>query len=317
MSNEKHTIKAAIQRIAAQGHINWKTNRLRNVGQTYGYVDKIHYDEDGNLTGLIDVKEFAIQTYETQEEAEEANAKEVALHKNVRLSALDGNTEGYLVVPKLHSEVTIGLDADGVTEYVIMMSHIDILQLDSHEKVFIGVREREPYDVHDDKDVNDLDFTNNKAWTEYTKGAMKTTVVNGSEDKRASIQHITIDSIHQSTENSSQDLDTNHIALTHKDASIALDGSKSKIAKGSSSVIVEDGTVYVGSKSAEDAVLGNALASVLSELITLLETMLTPTSIGPQATTNMAAFKALKTKIQSYSAAHNGFLTPKVKIQKN
>ena len=110
----------------------------------------------------------------------------------------------------------------------------------------------------------------------------------------------------------------NDIVLEHDKANMTLDNSQAKLEMGKSSVTVEDGTTYVGSTSGtDDAVLGQQLATILSDLVGYLGQMMTPTMMGPQPPANvLASFISLKAKIQSFASSHSGFLTKKVQIQK-
>jgi hypothetical protein len=100
--------------------------------------------------------------------------------------------------------------------------------------------------------------------------------------------------------------------------SITSTGDATEIAQGNSKVNVTDGVVYVGdTQNTDNAVLGQQLASILSDLMGYLGQMMTPTMMGPQAPANVLAnFIALKAKIQTFASAQNGFLTQKVLIQK-
>lgn len=322
MSNRNNdTIRRAIQRIALQGHINSETGVWRDSARKTGYVALIHDDESDELFGTIDVQEF-----DTQGFVQEENGVRYGYHEGVFISSIQKNKEGYLIIPKLYSEVTIAMDPESRTEYVVMFSHVDLIQLDSHEKVTVGVREREEFDDDEEgDDINDLKMTGIDATTEFTKDLVKTVVHTQKDKAEAAATQIIgkdpddgLEIKHDVGGKSTQTITTDDIVLEHDKASMTLDNSQAKLEMGKSSVTVEDGTTYVGSKSnVDDAVLGQQLASILSELVGYLGQEMTPTMIGPQPPANvLASFISLKTKIQQFASQHSGFLTKNVQIQK-
>ena len=324
MSNRKNdTIRAAIQRIAEQGRVSRITGEAIGSGgsRITGFVKKIHDDESDELFGTIDVQEFYTPSFSQDE-----NDVEAGLHEGVYLSAIQNNQEGFLIIPKLYSEVTIAQDTQSQTEFVVMYSHVDIIQLDSHEKVSVGVREREDFDDDEEgDDISELKLTGIKTNTTYTKDSVTTEVQADKDGKQTASQIIGKDNggtvlIKQvvGDDKSSQTMTEDDIVLEHSKGKVILDDSQSRMEQGQSSVTVEDGTVYVGSKSGtDDAVLGQQLASILSELVGYLGQAMTPTMMGPQPPANvLGSFMSLKAKIQSFASAHSGFLTKKVQIQK-
>ena len=207
-----------------------------------------------------------------------------------------------------------------------MFSHVDLIQLDSHEKIMVGVREREEYkpDDEDAPDIHELELTGIQTTTEYTKDLAKTIAVTDENAEHVATQVIGNDPDdgleikHDVSGKSTSTMTEDDIVLEHDKANVTLDGSQAKMEMGKSAVIAEDGTVYVGSKSGtDDAVLGQQLATILSDLVGYLGQMMTPTMMGPQPPANvLASFIALKAKIQSFASSHSGFLTKKVQIQK-
>lgn len=313
-SNER--IKAAIQQIALRGHIDAHSGAWRGSERITGYVAKIHDDEKDALFGTIDVQEFDTPSF-----VQEDNGVKYGYHEGVYLSALQENKEGYLIVPKLYSEVTIAMDPKSHTEYVVMFSHVDLIQMDSHEKIRIGVREREEFDDNEDgDDINELKLTGIASNIEFEKDSIIHTVVADKDSKNTAVLVMNGDGIKQTAgdNKSSQTITQDDIVLEHDKAAITLDDSQVQAKMGNSSVTVEDGTVYVGdNKNTDDAVLGQQLASILSDLVGYLGQMMTPTMMGPQPPANVLAnFIALKTKIQTFASSHSGFLTKKVQIQK-
>lgn len=317
MSNRNNDlIKKAIQRIALQGHVDPSSGVWHDSARITGYVAKIHDDESDELFGTVDVQE-----YNTRSFIQEENDVKFGYHEGVYLSALQNNKEGYLIIPKLYSEVTIALDPESRKEYVVMFSHVDLIQLDSHEQIRIGVREREEFDNDEDgDDIDELKLTGVSTNIELEKDSITTTVVADKDAKNTVTQVMDAEGLKQTIgeDKSSQTMTQKEIVLEHDKANMTLDDSQAKIEIGKSAVIAEDGTVYVGSKSGtDDAVLGQQLASILSELVGYLGQMMTPTMMGPQPPANvLGSFISLKAKIQSFASSHSGFLTQKVQIQK-
>lgn len=303
----------AIQEIARHGMMDSKTGAVHGTERIVGYVAKIH--EDGELAGTVDVQEFIEYMHQ-----DDIDAK-VGYHEGVFLTAMQNNT-GLLIKPKLYSEVVIVMDPATNREYVSLFSHVDVIQLDSHDTVTVGVQEREEFQPDDEEgdDIDELKPTGVFTKTEYTKDSIKSTVTADKDGKNTVYQEMTGEGLKQvvGDDKSSQTMTQDEIVLKHDKATLTLDDSQAKLEMGNSSVTVEDGTTYVGSKSGtDDAVLGQQLASILSDLVGYLGQMMTPTMMGPQPPANVLAnFIALKTKIQTFASSHSGFLTQKVQIQK-
>ncbi len=317
-SNEM--IREAIRAIALKGVVNSQTGAVRGTSKVTGYVAKIHSDESDELFGTIDVQEYADWSI-----AESDDAK-IGYHEGVLLTAIQKDNQGYIIIPKLYSDVLVSKDPETNNEYVTMFSHVDLIQLDSHEKIMVGVREREEYkpDDEDAPDIHELELTGIQTTTEYTKDLAKTIAVTDENAEHVATQVIGNDPDdgleikHDVSGKSTSTMTEDDIVLEHDKANVTLDGSQAKMEMGKSAVIAEDGTVYVGSKSGtDDAVLGQQLATILSDLVGYLGQMMTPTMMGPQPPANvLASFIALKAKIQSFASSHSGFLTKKVQIQK-
>lgn len=307
-------IREAIRRIALHGVVNRQTGGVYGAGKTVGYVAKIH--TDGDLAGTVDVQEY------TQSAVDEDGDMQIGYHEGVYLSAIQDNAKGMVVIPKLYSDVVIAEDTDSGHEYVIMFSHVDVIQLDSHETIRVGVKEREPFDENDEDspDVDELEETGVFSNTTYKKDSV-VTEIQGKKDDASSHVVQTIDSTQISQvvgDNATQVLtDGKGHHIVHDKAKLELGDDESTVEHGGSKVKVVDGTVYVGSDSGtDDAVLGSVLADVLMDLLNYLSQVKTTTQLGPQPFLNMAQFIAMKTKIQSYKEAHSGFLTQKVQIEK-
>lgn len=319
MSKQKHTdlssnqiIRETIQKISRHGLFNPANNTLRGTERIAGWVAKIH--TEGDLAGTIDVQEFATSSINSSDDVK------IGYHEGVQLSAIQDNSKGLLIVPKLHSEVVIVRDPVTYTEYVSMFSHVDVIQLDSHDTIIVGVREREEFDdgSEDSPDIQDLEETGVFSKTTYLKDSI-TTEVQG-EDESNHTKHL-MDSEKVETvvgdDKSSMMMDQEKIHLKHNKAETILDEEQHTSKFGGSMVKIEDGTVFLGSDSStDDAVLGVELATILSELVGYLGQIMTPTMMGPQPPVNMASFISLKAKIDAFKSSHSGFLTKKVQVQK-
>lgn len=317
-SNEM--IREAIRAIALKGVVNRQTGTVRGTSKVTGFVAKVHTDESDELFGTIDVQEYPDWSLTESEDAP------VGYHEGVLLTAIQNDMQGYIIIPKLHSDVLVSKDPETGNEYVTMFSHVDLIQLDSHEKISIGVREREEYKPDDENapDIHELELTGVESKTEYEKDYVKTVVIADENGEHTVTQVLGNDpdddlEIKQDVSGKSTlTMTEDDIVVEHDKAKMTLDNSQAKLEMGQSSVTVEDGTTYVGNKSGtDDAVLGQQLATILSDLVGYLGQMMTPTMMGPQPPANvLGSFIALKAKIQSFASSHSGFLTNKVQIQK-
>ncbi len=310
-SGSNATIREAIQRIALHGIAN-KEGKLYDVGQIVGYVKAIHLD--GDYAGTIDVQEYVGSVIEA------TSNPDYGLHENVYLSAIQDSTKGYVIIPKLYSDVTIVRDPDTSKEYVTMFSHVDLIQLDSHDKVIIEVKEREDFDPNDENgpDVEELEETGVYSKTTYEKDKITTEVTDGDSNTMTEVIDTEKKKVTAGDDNSTSEINKDKIEFVHGDAKITLDDNKVIVEFGGSKVQVEDGTVHLGSTSGtDDAVLGGELADVLSDIVGYLSQAQTATMMGPQPlATQLPNFIAMKAKIASWKAAHSGFLTNKVKVQR-
>ena len=302
----------AIRSIALKGVVKSSTGAIRGNGRTAGYVAKIH--ADGELAGTIDVQEYIMTA------VEETENDKMGYHEGVLLSALQDNSKGYIIIPKLYSEVIIATDAETQNEYVVMFSHVDTIQLDSHETISMGVKEREEFKVDDDNapDIDELAETGVKTNTTYTKNTIVSEVQDESNaDHTKQVMDGKKISQIVGDDKSTVTLTQADIKAKHSQGELLINDSESTVTQGNSEVKVTNGVVYVGSHSGvDDAVLGCALADVLDGLLGALQTVSTNTALGPQPFINLPQFVSIKSRIIGYKAAHSGFLTPKVQIQK-
>lgn len=320
MSKNKHpdlssnqTIREAIQKIAWKGMVNRDTGAIKGTAKVTGYVAKIN--TDGDLAGTIDVQEYVTLAVEETEETK------MGYHEGVLLSAIQDNSKGYVIVPKMYSEVIVSQDPDTGQEYVSMFSHVDMIQMDSHESITIEVKEREEFDESDEEapDVDELEETGVMSKTTYLKDSI-VTEVHKEKDTHISKTTLTGESVTTTVndEQTSFEMDKDKIHFKRENAETTIKTDKIEEKVGSSSVTIEDGKVHLGSTSGTDnAVLGKELATILSDLCGFLGQMMTPTMMGPQPPANMMGnFISLKAKIDAYKASQSGFLTQKVMVQK-
>ena len=133
-----------------------------------GYVCNVHGQDDENekLRGTIDVQEYE---YEQGEDKYEGAGH----HQGVLCSAIQNNKSGYYIMPMMYSDVVIVQDPVTMEEYVLMCSHVDVIQLQSHQSIKVGVVETEEFKEDDDDDegadYDELEETGNVAYTEYDK----------------------------------------------------------------------------------------------------------------------------------------------------
>ena len=295
----------AVRRIALHGVVNPKTNTVYNTGTITGYVAKIHVDDD--LAGTIDVQEFLDLSDDPEEDVD------IGYHEGVMISAIQNSGSGMVIVPKLYSEVTIATDPVTLKEYVVMFSHVDIIQLDAHEKVVVGVTEREEFDIDNDDapDIEDLKATGVFSKTTYLRNSIVSEVKGeDSGDHTKIIQNDENVEINIGDSESVIRANQNEIDMYSGNSGLHLDDDEAVIENRSSVVSMSNGITYVGSKSnTSSGVLYEELANILQNLLNYIAQMKTTTQLGPQPPLNVASFLALKSQIANFRSLH-------VKIQK-
>lgn len=310
--SSNQAIREAIRRIAWRNMINRDTGAVKGTAKITGYVAKIN--TEGDLAGTVDVQEYVNLA------VKEENGVKIGYHEGVLLSAIQDNSNGYVVIPKRYSEVIVSQDPDTGAEYVSMFSHVDMIQLDSHESVVVEVKEREKFDDSDEEspDIHELEETGVMSKTTYLKDSI-TSEVHNEKDAHISEVQLAGDNLSISIDDKATSLEVNKdkIYVKRENAETTIQSDKIIDKVGGSSVTVEDGTVHLGSTSGTDnAVLGKELASVLSDFLGYMGQMMTTTMLGPQAPLNIASFIALKAKVDAYKSSGSGFLTKKVMVQK-
>lgn len=298
-----------------------------------GYVCGVHGqdDEDESLRGTIDVQEFNCMQ-ELYEDYDEETP--IGYHEGVYVSAIQNNQSGFLIMPQMFSEVTIVQDPHTRKEYVIAFSHVDIIQLDSHQSVKVGVTETKDFDEDDDEspDFDELELTGKAVHTEYTPDKLieSATINNNGEggeveakegnyrrevtnkDTRTNIsdsfeeyadaKHKTVKvgntTISIDGENGSVQLNINGTTLSidKKGEKVAIGGSDS------SQISVDSGGNVVLGQGADYAVTWTQLNSVLSNLCSLLSSALVATQLGPQPLSTAGAIGSLPGQFQSFKS---------------
>ena len=277
-------IKEAIRRIALGRSIDrvdmspGGTGGVGTARMIHGYVAKIHDDpsdeEFADYGGTIDVGEFPDETASTSH----------IIHKGVLLSGVKDNSGGFLIIPTLFSDVTIVSDAGTKFMYVLNYSHADVIQINAHTEVSIGVTETEELDPqsNDSPDYDELEPTGNETKTTYTSAAIDT-VAKDDGGKEASI--------HVDPESISHQVDKSEINQT-------ADKIEQKV--GGMAVTVSEQKTTIGAEDAtEPLVLGQQLAMLLQEFFTECSMIMTPTLMGTMPPVNAPNFASYISKIQN------------------
>lgn len=304
-----HDISEAIRKIALKGIADPNQGFVYGSRRITGYVAKVNDD----LT--IDVQEYL--------DEQEFKGEKIGYHEGVYLSALESNPNGYVIVPKLYSEVVIVKDPVSKIEYVSMFSHVDVIQLESSDKVTIGVVERDELNLNDDNspDVDELEATGLSGKTTYTKEEVLTEVVDEEGDKSSSIdmKSDAIDIAVSDGDESTAHFDKEKIEFERGKSKTTLNDKENTMENGGEKVKVTENVVYVGSDSGTShAVLGEELADILMDILDYCSQIKTTTMLGPQPVLppTIVQFITLKTKISVWKSATSQFLTRKVEIQK-
>lgn len=260
MATSSSELKQGIRKVALQGLMN-RDGGIIGTERVVGYVCNIHPDDEEELSGTVDVQE-----YNTNGEEDGEN---YGLHEGVKLSAIQNNKNGYRLVPQLYSDVVIVQDPTSLEEYVVMYSHVSIVQLKSWEKVEIGVTEHEEFKESKDgleKDYDELEEKEAKSYSQYDKENL----VHGVESKDSkTLQEMTAANCKTSVTGD----DTSYFELTASQAvinvagkgTITVTGDKIKIEVGDSNVEL-DGSLVKVNGSDSDAVRYKELAQWLQKL---------------------------------------------------
>lgn len=278
-------IREAIRKIALGRSISrvdmspTGTGGIGTARMIHGYVAKIHDDpsdaEFGEYAGTIDVGEYPDETASTEH----------IVHKGVLLSGAKDNSGGFLIIPTLFSDVTIVSDAATRYMYVLNFSHADVIQLQAHNEVTVGVTQTEELDPesNDSPDYDQLEPTGNRTQTTYAP----TTIDTVAEDENGMQAAVHID-----PENINQVVDKAEVNLS-------ADKIESKV--GSQAVTITEQKITVGAEDAtEPLVLGNQLAQLMLDFLTECSKITTPTLMGTMPAINVPNFASLTQKIQQF-----------------
>lgn len=283
--NSRILIREAIRKIAlgrSIARIDMSPTGTGGVGTArviHGYVAKIHDDssdeEFEQYGGTIDVGEFPDETVSTEH----------IIHKGVLLSGVKDNSGGFLIIPTLFSDVTIVSDAGTKYMYVLNFSHADVIQLQAHNEVTVGVTQTEELDPesNDSPDYDRLEPTGNQAKTTYAPTTIDT-VAGDKNDKQATV-HIDPENINQVVDKAGVNISTDKIESIVGSQAITVTGQK--ITMGA-----EDAT--------EPLVLGNQLAQLMLDFLTECSKITTPTLMGTMPAINVPNFVSLTSKIQQF-----------------
>ena len=284
-NNSGRMISEAIRKIAlgrSIERIDMAPSGMSGIGTArmiHGYVAKIHNDEGDEefetYGGTIDVGEFP----------DETASSEPIIHKGVLLSGTKENNGGFLIIPTLFSDVTIVSDAATNYMYVLNFSHADIIYINSHNEVKIGVTETEELDSesNDSPDYDELEKTGNESFTKYLAEIIET--VSRNKDGKEITITITPETIVQTVDKSQVSQTTDK--LTHK--------------VGGTTIVIADKKITLGAEDAsEPLVLGNELANLMMEFITECTKIMTPTLMGTMPAVNAPNFAPLTYKIQKF-----------------
>lgn len=283
--NSRVLIREAIRKIAlgrSISRVDMSPTGMGGVGTArmiHGYVAKVHDDpadaEFEQYGGTIDVGEYPDETASTEH----------IVHKGVLLSGAQDNSGGFLIVPTLFSDVTIVSDAATRYMYVVNFSHADVIQLQAHDTVTLGVTETEELDTQssDSPDYDQLEPTGKRTITTYTSTSIDT-VAEDENQKQAAV-HIDPEAIHQ--------------VVDKAEVYLSADKVESKV--GSQAVTITGQKITVGAEDAtEPLVLGNQLAQLMLDFLTECSKITTPTLMGTMPAINVPNFASLTAKIQQF-----------------
>lgn len=158
---------SAVRNAAMKGNMDAEGG-VYGTRKIEGYICNVHGldDENEELRGTVDVQESEYMPGEDKYEG-------AGYHRGVLCSAIQKNDSGFYIMPTMYSDVVIVQDPATLKEYVLMCSHVDVVQLQSHQSVKIGVVETEEFQESDGEvempDYYELAETGNAACSEYDK----------------------------------------------------------------------------------------------------------------------------------------------------
>ncbi len=284
-NSNQQMIREAIRKIALGRSIDrvdmspGGTGGVGTARMIHGYVAKIHDDpgdaEFEEYGGTIDVGEYPDETASTSH----------IIHKGVLLAGTKDNAGGFLIIPTLFSDVTIVSDAATRFMYVLNFSHADVIQLQSHNEMTVGVTETEALDPenNDSPDYDELEPTGNETKTTYTATTIDT-VAKDEGGKEATV--------HIDPENINQVVDKSEINQSADKIEQKVGGMAVTVTEQKTTIVAEDAT--------EPLVLGQQLAMLMQEFITECTKIMTPTLMGTMPAVNAPNFAPLLSKINKF-----------------
>lgn len=261
--------------------INMAPTGMGGVGTArmiHGWVSKVHDDpsdsEYNDYAGTIDVTEFI----------DEKVSGEPFTYKGVMLSGKKDSSGGFLIIPYLHSDITIILDSGTKNAYVVDFSHANFIQVDSHTSTKIGVTETEDLDPNDNDspDYDELEKTGKETYTEYNASNIVTVV----KDKDGNIykKEIGVDG---------------YLETIGDKTNVKVNDKEIEQKVGNTSIIIKDEKVYLGGVSMEPAVKGSVLAQLIKNLLLSISKIMVPTLMGTMPIINTQDFLNLISQVDS------------------
>lgn len=261
--------------------INMAPTGMGGVGTArmiHGWVSKVHDDpsdsEYDDYAGTIDVTEFI----------DEKVSGEPFTYKGVMLSGKKDSSGGFLIIPYLHSDITIILDSGTKNAYVVDFSHANFIQVDSHTSTKIGVTETEDLDPNDNDspDYDELEKTGKETYTEYNANNIVTVV----KDKDGNIykKEIGVDG---------------YLETIGDKTNVKVNDKEIEQKVGNTSIIIKDEKVYLGGVSMEPAVKGSVLAQLIKNLLLSISKIMVPTLMGTMPIINTQDFLNLISQVDS------------------
>ncbi len=167
--------KRTIEQIAGNNVRDIRGN-VRGTQKYFGYVSAVHTGdvEDDSMKWTVDVAE-----YKYDPDFPDSGY----YHEGCLITAIRNNVEGVMLVPSLGSEVIVEIDPETNEEYVTMFSHVDIINLNSHKKIRVGVVETADIDTTTDEgdDYDELQKTGKSSVTEYDPDEINNEVTDGTD----------------------------------------------------------------------------------------------------------------------------------------
>jgi len=135
-------IARQIQQLALRGYVE-KDGALAGTAKVSGYVCGIHSDDEADeaLRGTIDVQEY-------NSDGDELQTGE-GFHEGVLITAPYTGSGAYRLIPRMYSEVVISKDPVSQREYVVLFSHVRVVEALSSEKITLGVIPTEEFSEGD------------------------------------------------------------------------------------------------------------------------------------------------------------------------